>query len=148
MSGFVANTPAAAEADIENVFWPAISPATLRDIFSIKQDVNPAKLSHLVTMAIITTNDELKAFTISQQESGISSSDALEDGTRLNHLYKHAIYSTVMVSVIDNSRDYDATASGREDTDDIEKAMDTQRTNAAIAIRSILGLSRSNVELI
>ena len=148
MSGFVANTPAADEADIENVFWPAISPATLRDIFSIKQDVNPAKLSHLITMAIITTNDELKTLTISHKESGIDSSDDLEDSTRLNHLYNHAIYSTVMVSVIDNSRDYDATASGREDTDDIEKAMDTQRTNAAIAIRSILGLSRSNVELI
>ena len=148
MSGFVANTPAVNEADIPNVFWPAISPATLRDIFSIKQDVNSAKLTHLVTMAIISVNDELKNLTISHKESGINNSEDLEDGTRLNHLYKHAIYSTVMVNVIDNSRDYDATASSRDEADDTEKAMDTQRSNAAIAIRSILGLSRSNVELI
>lgn len=145
---FVANTPDVIEADIENVFWPAISPATLRDIFSVKQDVNPSRLSHLVTMAIITTNDELKNLTIGYKEDGINSSTELEDAARLNNLYKHAVYSTVMVSVIDNSRDYDATASGREDTDDIEKAMDTQRSNAAIAIRTLLGLSRSNVELI
>lgn len=145
---FVANTPDVIEADIENVFWPAISPATLRDIFSVKQDVNPARLAHLVTMAIITTNDELKNLTIGYKEDGINSSTDLEDADRLNNLYKHAVYSTVMVSVIDNSRDYDATASGREDTDDIEKAMDTQRSNAAVAIRTILGLSRSNVELI
>lgn len=148
MSGFVANTPAENENDIPNVFWPAISPATLRDIFSIKQDVSAAQLSHLVTIAIITTNDELKTLTINHKKTGIQNSTELEDADRLNTLYKHAVYSTVMADVIDNSRDYDATASGREDAEETEKAIATQRQNASLAIRSILGLSRSNIELI
>lgn len=148
MTGFVANTPEVAEDDIANVFWPAISPATLRDIYSLGHDVTPARLKHLVTMAIITTNDELKTFTIAKQKLGNANSTDLEDGQRLNTLYKHAIYSTVNAEILDGSRDYDATASGREDADDQEKAIDSQRRNTAITIRSILGLSRSNVELI
>lgn len=145
---FVANNPTTVEADIENVFWPAISPVTVRKIYSITEDVSPEQLAHLVTMAIITTNDELKDFTIGHKAEGKTDSTQLEDGQRLNTLYKHAVYSTVMADVIDNSRDYDATASGREAADEVQKAIDTQRRNATISIRSILNLSRSNVELI
>lgn len=148
MSGFVANTEEINEADIPNVFWPAISPATLRKVFSIKQDVSPEQLAHLTTVAIITTNDELKELTTKEKKDGNESSTDLEDGLRLNTLYKHAVYSTVMADILDQSRTYDATASGRDDAEDLEKDIDSQRRNASISIRSILGLSRSNVELI
>lgn len=150
MSGFVGNTPEENEADIENVFWPAISPTTLRDIFSLSSDITAARLKHLITLAIITTNDEIKTVTIGHINNGTNTSNDLEqnEAARLNTLYKHAVYSTVMANILDTSREYDATASGRDDADDQEKAIDSQRRNAAITIRSILGLSRSNVELI
>lgn len=148
MSGFVANTPEVNEAEIPNVFWPAISPATLRKVFSIKQDISPEQLSHLTTVAIIKTNDELKTFTIKEKAGGNENSSDLEDGQRLNTLYKHAVYSTVMADILDHSRTYDSTASGRDDAEDLQQDIDSQRRNASISIRSILGLSRSNVELI
>lgn len=154
MNGFVANSPAATETDIQQSgFYPDISPSDFREAMRLDQSVTPKRLRHSLVNAINDTNGELKAWKATQIEAGHTTLDAVTaeeiDGESVKvQLYKRAVYNTAKAELVERYRDYDSTLSGSQRADEMEETVDQYRRNAIVAIRELTDRPRSAVELI
>jgi len=154
MTGFVANSPAPAETDIENIaFFPAISPVDCRDVMRIDSSITPARLRSALVSAMHDTNHDLKSWRAEQETAGHATlaavpADAI-DGASINlTLYQRAVYNYAKAELTERYRDYDSTLNATQRAEDLDETIDQYRRQAMLAIRKLSGRQRTTVELI
>lgn len=156
---FIATAPTAttqeppAPASVTNDgFFPNIDLQRLRSAVRLDGTVTPDRLRKAVIEAVISVNDELATWKARQQLAGVITLDQMEpriDGEAIQlHRYLTAIYSLVKADLNEKFRNFDATRSGVDEADKLLEMVEDERRAARWAIRDLLGVSRTTVELI
>lgn len=158
---FVARPPASAinpspveETDVINDgFFPNIDPAAVREAVRITESVTPARLRAAILGAIMTVEIDLRAFAAASIAAGHTSLDAVPapqlDGRSVQMIrYERAIALYAKAELIDRYRDFDTTAAGGSQADELTPTIVELRRDAMHAIRDILGTTRTVVDLI
>lgn len=154
MTGFVANTPAAAETDITNTaFWPAVSPSDCRDVMRIDSSITPERLRAALVAAICDVNADLADWRAKQTAAGSATltdvpADQIDGSSILLQLYRRAVYSFAKAELTEHYRDYDSTLNASDRADMLDPSIDEYRRQGILAIRQIIGRQRTTVELI
>lgn len=153
MSGFVASAPAQPFTLTNDEFWPDIDANHLRERQRIGGNVSAPRLEEAAVAAMISVNRELRKLKLRYQAMGHADlasvpSDKIQDESELTHTYKRAIYCTVSAEVAERYRTYSATNTGAAKGEEEEQSADDYRRDARFAIRDLLGISRTTVELL
>lgn len=156
MSAFIAtNAPSAADSfPITNDGWfPDLDGAHLRAALRLDGSVTDARLEVATVNALIEVNRELSLYRRAREEEGHSSLAAvpasqLQGESFLVHLYRRAIASRAGAELAERMRDYSATGDGAERAEAQTPTADEYRRDARWAIRNILGIAHTTVELI
>ena len=152
MSGFIAtNSPAtAAEQVINNGFFPDVDPALFRTVMRVDQTVTPARAVRALQDAMIAVNKELHTWQLDAKVPSLSDipSESYGDKSRLEHLYRTALFARAKALLVESYRDYDSTKSGHDRADAMETRVDDYLRQSREAIRNLLGVPRMTVELI
>lgn len=156
MSGFIAAEPAATDPadEIESgAFWPSVSVADLRETVRLDGTVTEARLRHATVDAIGSINRELAAWKDRQIDAGHATlndvpAETIGGQSQLVGLYLRAVYATASAHLRERYRDFDSTGDGHQAADKLESPIDDLRRDARWAVRDILGVTRSTVELI
>lgn len=138
-----------------DAFWPAIDLAELRDTQRLDGTVNAARLQHAATEALAHTMAELSTWAAVQQLDGHATLADVPapsiNSTSVQVLrFRRAVYSLAHANLLERYADYDSTGRARKDDEDATRNLQAEqhRRDARWAIRDILGLSRTAVELI
>jgi hypothetical protein len=153
MSGFVGGAPAQQFTLTNDGFWPDIDADHLRERQRIGSNVTNARLEEAAVAAIISVNRELRTLKLRYMAQGAETladvpADQIQDESELVHIYRRAIYSTASAEVLERYRTYSATNSGAAKGEEEEQSADDYRRDARFAIRDLLGISRTTVELL
>jgi hypothetical protein len=153
MSGFVGGAPAQPFTLTNDGFWPDIDADHLRERQRIGSNVTNARLEEAAVAAIISVNRELRTLKLRYMAQGAETladvpADQIQDESELVHIYRRAIYSTASAEVFERYRTYSATNSGAAKGEEEEQSADDYRRDARFAIRDLLGISRTTVELL
>jgi hypothetical protein len=139
----------------DDAFWPAIDLAELRAALRLDGTVTAERLRHAATEALAHAMDELAAWAAVQRLDGhptLADVPARRiDGRSVQvQRFMRAICGMTHASLLERYADYDSTGRARKSHD--EPLRDAQaeqhRRDARWAIRDLLGLSRTTVELI
>lgn len=150
----VSDDPAAAEAIVVNDGWyPNVDPMRLRAEARIRDGVLAPRLRKEILAAIITVGDNLDTWAETQRAAGYATladvpAKTIDGQSRLLLLYFSAIADETKARVIEGYRDTDLTGRGDRKVEDLEPSVDELRRNAIQAVRSILGRTRTRIELI
>lgn len=153
MSAFIAGGVAAPLTLTNDGFWPDIDLADLRDAQRIASSVTNGRLETAVVAAMISVNRELSTRKLRYQAEGHNHLDAvpaekIAELSVLTHLYRRAVYSAASAEVAERYRSFDATNSGAAKAEEEEPTVDDYRRDSRFAIRDLLGISRTTVELL
>lgn len=158
MSGFIATgelgSSEAPETTIRNTgFFPDVDLNDLRETVRLDGTVSHPRLYHAAVEAITSTNRDLREWRLLQQAAGYASlatvpAETIDDERELVILYRRAVYATTAANLRERYRDFDATADGHKTADALETPIDDLRRDARWAIRDLLGVARTTVELI
>jgi len=148
---FIAAEPVKAEADLPHAsFWPAISPTDFREVMAVDGTVTAARLKFALVEAVVLVNASLKDFRLEAEAAGVNRlSEIVEDEPgRLDHLYRRAVFERAKGDLMEKMLTFSATADGQKKAEQQEPAIDDHYRNSLWAIRDILGVQRTTVELI
>ncbi|TBU70999.1 head completion/stabilization protein [Phytopseudomonas daroniae] len=153
MSGFIAGgTPQSGHINTDP-FWPSIDLDAMRGALRIDGSVTPARLETAVIAAAISINRELLTWRTAQIAAGHETLAAvpasqINGESELVHLYARAIQAASGAEVCERYRSYDTTASGDKKAENLQDNIDDYRRDQRWAIRDLLGIRRTTVELI
>jgi hypothetical protein len=143
---------------INDGFFPDIDPAMFRDQHRIRDAVTPARAREALIAAILTVNGDLSGFARGHRVAGtmtlaaVRSTDgsiATIDGTStLVLLYRRAVFTAAKAEVVERYRDTDLTREGARKAEDLEPTVSELRRDSLHAIRDMLSMTRTCVELI
>jgi hypothetical protein len=147
------STPTPAATIVTNDgFFPDIDLDQLREQMRLDGTVTLARLRGATVAAVISINHELAAWKASRMAGGVASlADTLPQigGASVSlTLYLSAVYRTAKADLTERYRDFDATKSGENKAEQLDDTIGDDRRHARWAIRDILGIHRSTVELI
>jgi len=151
---FIAKADAAPETAITNDgFFPNIDPVNAREELRLDGTVTAARLRSALIDAITTANDELDTWKATQIAAGSATLADVPakqiDGASVHlHRYKRAVYALTKANLTERYRDFDSTAAGNKNADQMETPIDDYRRDARWALNDILGIGRTTVELI
>lgn len=154
MTGLVANSPAVTEEDIANTaFFPEISPSSCRATMDIDQRITPQRLRQALIGSMQDANHSLSQWALEQSGAGHTTLATVPadniDGTSVKvSQYRRAVFSFAKAELIEHMIDYDTTLSGNRKHETLFSAVDKHRREALLAIRAIMGMSHSTIELI
>ncbi|MFP3850506.1 head completion/stabilization protein [Pseudomonas sp. W5-01] len=155
MSGFIATgTYTTAPYPITNDgFWPDIDGAHVRASLRIDGSVTDARLEVAIVNALIQVNGELSAVKKGYKTGGYATleavpADEIKGISLLVHLYRRSIYCTAGAELTERYRSYDTSTEGNKNADELTPSVDEYRRDARFAIRDLLGVPHSTVELI
>lgn len=154
---FISTTPPtndpATDAIPNLAFWPALSLQAFRDGYRVDTTVSDEQARDAILSAARAVNGDLAAWQASQVVAGYATladvpSDAYDDDTAHVLNYRAAVYNHARALVTEDYRTYDATREGHDRADAMQPQADTWLARARTAIRAILGVPRSTVELL
>ncbi|MCW2410884.1 MULTISPECIES: head completion/stabilization protein [unclassified Sphingobium] len=157
---FVAKPPAPesgpppAETVIENDgFFPAIDPREIRELARITSSITAPRLRGAILAAMDATEIDLRAWVAEQTGKGhatLADVPAPQLGGESRNLirYRRIIALLAKAELIDRHRDFDTTAAGASQGDELDESVRELRRDAAHAIRDMLGRTRTTVDLI
>lgn len=154
MSGFIATGHTDEPFVITNDrFWPDIDVVHLRTAIRLDGSITDARIEVVTVNALIQVNGELakvKANHLADGYTTIADVPALEVNgeSHLAHLYRRSIYCTVGAELAERYRSYDTSVEGNKNADELTPSVDEYRRDARFAIRDLLGVGHSTVELI
>lgn len=157
MSGFVATAQAAPDSAADQVgndgWFPDLTLSAIRSALRLDGTVTDDRLRDAARYGMSSVNTSLAAFKLSHVIAGIAAfqdvpSDQLDGESRLMMLYRRAVFGLAKSDLTERYRDFDSTDAGLRRAVDMDPSIDEQRRNAFWAVREILGLPRSVVELI
>ncbi|WP_252275252.1 head completion/stabilization protein [Pseudomonas subflava] len=155
MSAFVAGGEIPADAyPISNAqFWPDIDGQDLRAAMRINASVTDARLEVAVVGAMLFTNAELADYRDARRAEGHSALadvpvEQIQNESQLLHQYRRAVYCRALAELVERYTSFDATNSGDQKVTEEETSADQLRRDARWAVRDILGISHTTVELL
>lgn len=154
MSGFIAKVATATQHRIENDgFFPDVDCIDLRAAMRLDGSVTPERIEPAAINAIIETNRELAAYRTARETEGCTTladvpAPTINGESQLLHLYRRVIYCRAAAELVERYRSYDATNSGEQKADEESTNIDELKRDARHALRSILGISHTTVELL
>lgn len=154
MSGFIATGSSPAAHTIENdAFWPEIDCLDLRAAMRLDASVTAERLEAAAINAMIEANRELATWRTARETEGHTTLAAVPAATiksvsQLLHLYRRAVYCRATAELVERYRSFDATNSGEQKASEDSTNIDELRRDARHALRSILGISHTTVELL
>jgi len=155
MSSFLAPAPAQAGQHVirNDGFFPDIDIDIA--LSAMRQDgtVTADRLRGALVEAVLSINDDLRLWRITQRAAGHASLDSVPaekiDGKSGHvHRYLRAVYCEARAGLIERYRDYDATATGDRKAEALMQAVEDLRRDARWAVSDIAGRPRSTVALI
>jgi hypothetical protein len=162
MSGFVTDctpsivppaTPSAEPPVTSDGWFPPIDPAEIRKSCRIRDSVTPERLRKAIVGAIITVGNQLAIWQARQLADGHADLAAVPSGeidgySRLLQLYHRAVAAAVKAELVEGYRDTDLTGAGQRQVDELEPSIGELRRDMIHAVRDMLGVGRTCVELI
>lgn len=147
------STPTPAATVVTNDgFFPDIDLDQLREQMRLDGTVTLARLRGAVVDAVISVNHELTSWKAAKIAGGITSladtQPKIGGASVYVTRYLSAVYRTAKADLTERYRDFDATKSGEDKAEQLEDTIGDDRRHARWAIRDILGIHRSTVELI
>lgn len=142
------------DVEVVNDGWfPNISLHAVRLAERITDTITKERLTWAVANAVLTVNSDLDAFKQAHIAAGRANlaavpSPQINGQTRLTQLYLRAVYSLTHADLIERYPDYSMTPAGAKRAEELAPAGDDHYRNGRWAVRDILGLSRTTVELI
>lgn len=136
-----------------SAFWPSVDTAKLRDTMRLDGTVTDERLVHATINAVSAVNSELSEWRKQHQDDGHETlasipAEQINDESVLVHLYARAIYALTRASLVERMRDYDTTGNGDHVVESLEQTITDLRRDARYAIRDMLGINHTTVELI
>ena len=159
MSGFVAqppsNPPAPDPLDqvAGDTFWPPVSISEFRDAYAIAKAVTDTRVRDALREGMVHVRRELRVWKTAHVFAGASDLAAI-DGETIDSvpaaelLYRRAVCSVAAADIAETHNEVSATLDGRDRAEEQKAAADALRRAATHAIRDILGVTRTTVELI
>lgn len=158
MSGFVSSPAPAATPPGETLacgpFWPDIDINHFRDAQRIGGTLIPTRrVSDALLGAVMAVESDLGAWRAAQEAGGFARlvdvpSAQIGAERRLVLLWRRAVYAHATADLVETHRDVTATGTGQAPLAEFDLRADDHRRNATHAIRTILGTTRTAVELI
>lgn len=153
MSGFVAGGPSAPFNLVNDGFWPDIDANELRAAQRIDSTITNARLEMAIVNAMLSVNGDLvhrRAEWIAAGHATLADVPSLKvnDVSGLVHAYNRAVYSAVSAEVAERYRSFDATNSGEKKAAEEVDSIAEYRRDQRWAVRDLLGIGRTTVELI
>jgi hypothetical protein len=154
MSGFIAGgVPTTAFPIGNGTFWPEIDGQHLRAAMRITDAVTDDRLEVATVNAMIEANRELAGYLSAQQALGFATlsdvpAEQIKDESQLLHLYRRVIYCSALAELVERYSSFDATNSGEKKVTEEESSADQLRRDSRKALRSLLGISHTTVELL
>jgi hypothetical protein len=132
-------------------FFPNIDPAAVRDAARIPTSITPSRLRAAIIGAIMTVENDLRAFAAACQAAGHATLAAVPapqlDGQSVQLIrYSRAVALFAKAELIERHPDFDTTAAGNGQAEETAPTVGMLRRDAVHAIRDILGRPRTVVE--
>lgn len=163
MTGLIAtvlpdeDTPAPALI-VNDGFFPDIDPAVFRKQHRIRDAVTPDRAREALIAAMLAVYRDLATWALSHRAAGTRklADVRLSDGSistidginTLVLLYQRAVFTAAKAEVVERYRDLDLTSAGQRKAEDLEPSVTELRRDSIHAIRDMLGVTRTTVELI
>ena len=154
MSFFAAEpSPVPGQTIVSHAFWPIIDTAQLREVMRLDGTVTDARLAHAAINAVANVNADLSMWKAQQVNHGYQvlaeiPAEQINNQSVLLHHYARAVYCLARANLIERLRDYDATKQGETRAESLEQTIIDLRRDARFAVRAILGIPHTTVELI
>ena len=135
-------------------FWPEIDLNHFRDSQRIGGTAIPdARLADAIIGAVIKVEHDLADWRAAREAEGTDKLEDVEQATlgnvkRLALLWRRAVYAFATADLAETHRDVTATGTGQVHAPELDCRADDHRRNGIHAIREILGVNRTSVELI
>ncbi|MBH9536936.1 head completion/stabilization protein [Novosphingopyxis sp. YJ-S2-01] len=134
-------------------FWPDLSIAAARDALRLDGHVSEVRLRDALRAGIIAARKDLRSWSLAFRAIGIATLADVDaekvDGEPITVLlYRRAVLSFAAADLAETHHDISATADGKDRAEDRVLSADEHRRNATHAIRDLLGVTRTAVELI
>ncbi|MGK8347926.1 head completion/stabilization protein [Pseudomonas aeruginosa] len=119
----------------------------------IDSSVTDARLEVATVNTMIEANRELAGYRAAREAEGIDSladvpAPNIKGESQLLHLYRRVIYCGALAELIERYNSFDATNSGDQKVTEEQSSPDQLRRDARKALRTILGISHTTVELL
>jgi hypothetical protein len=154
MSGFVAINPSSDDTPItNNGFFIEISPSEFREIMRLDSSITGARIRNALIDAMGKVNTDLNAWQNLQQDQGANLltdviAAKIDNKSTHEHDYQRAVFCLAKADLTEQYQDYDSSANGTDKAQEIQESIDDYRRQSRFAIRRILGIAQSTIELI
>lgn len=154
MSGFIAPAKNAPSDSITSgAWWPAVSPAQVREDMRIPGSVTEPRLRTTLINAITTVNEALATWSsrhIADGHATLADVPAPQVGgtSRLVTLYQRAVATYAAAELTERYRSYDATDSANQRADDLTPSISEIRRDHRWAMRDLKARPRTTVDLL
>ena len=154
---FIAIEPTIENGDTTTIssgpFWPVINVDQIRQSMRIDGTVTPDRLNHAAINAVSEVNADLAYWRKEREAEGIQTlaaapAEVINDISVNLHHYRRAVYALTHANLVERYRSFDATAKGSKEADELEPQITELYRDARWAIRNILGITHTTVELI
>lgn len=160
MSGFVASPsspedPSDCSADMVDGggFFPPVEISAFRDTMRVGEVITEPRAREALRGGILTVRRELKAWAAKQVAAGYIALDAVpceevDFEPELVVMYRRAVFAFAAADLAETHSDISATKEGADRNEERSLTADEHRRNGTHAVRDILGVGRTSVELI
>lgn len=148
------DAPPAPEALVANDgFFPDVDPAAVREMARIPTSITPARLRAAILGALMTVGIDAGDYAATQVAAGRATLTAvpapLLDGQSVQAIrYLRAVALYTKAELIERHRDFDTTAAGASQADELTASIGELRRDAQHAVRDLVGRGRTVVDLI
>jgi len=138
---------------VNDGFFPNVDPALFREQLRIRDAVTPARAREALIAAILGVGRDLAAWAVTKIADGHDKlasvpSPSIDGTSRLVLLYRRAVFTAAKAELVERYRDTDMTGAGQRKAEDLEPSVGELRRDSLHAIRDILAVTRTTVELI
>lgn len=154
---FIARPPAAPiEAEpalINDGFFPDIDLADIRETVRVTTNITSPRLRQAAIGAVLSVGIDLAGFKAQAMADGFTSladvpADQIDGKSVQVMRYARAVALLAKAELIERHRDFDTTAAGGNQADELTPSIGDLRRDAMHAVRDILGITRTTVDLI
>lgn len=146
--------PAPAAAAIQGDWYGDIDPAAFHVEMRVDEKaITPDRVRHALIAAMIRVESDLDTWRIARTAEGAASLAAVPsaqiDGTsRLVYLYRRAVFTAAKAELVEGYPDMDLTGRGERAADQMAPSIADLRRNSLHAVRDMLGVGRTVIDLI
>lgn len=147
-------TAPAADAPIECGTWfPAIDPARFRAEQRVPDSATPERVRQTLVAAILRVTRDLQDWSAARRAEGHATladvpGDEIDGESVFEQLYRRAVFTAAKAELVERYRDMDITGAGQRNADALDPSVAELRRDSVHAIRDMLGIGRTVVELI